>query len=161
MPFEVGEDNGEIIVFPGFAHIVFLEVFSTVYGEGIFPFGIHNHHRGDSGESMVRSGLQVVGRMVAAAVVGCVALHDGAVQLLHKWSYEFRVEMIVVARLACGEFHGHLAFGFASEGFIHLLDVFRSDILDEINDGCVVGGGCCWLFGGCRGSFRTATCSCD
>ena len=70
---------------------------------------------------------------VAAALIGGVALHDGAVQLLDQGRDEGGLEEVVAAGLAGGDLYSHLALQAHAQGAVDLLQGLGGDLLSEIN----------------------------
>ena len=70
---------------------------------------------------------------VALAVVGGVALDDGAVDVLNHGAHELRVQVVLVALLAGVDLHRHLAGKRDPQPFVHLHHCIRGDPFCEIN----------------------------
>lgn len=76
---EVGEDNKGIVVGEVRTHEVLRQARTAGDGDGEGAVRVHNIHVGDGGKSVILRHLHVHGGTGAAAAIGGVALHDGAV----------------------------------------------------------------------------------
>ena len=90
-------------------------------------------HLGDGREAVLGCGLEMVGHVAAASLVGGVALHDGAVDHLDEALDDVGAEVVGVAGLACGELYGHTAVGLAAESLIDLDEVCGENARAEID----------------------------
>ncbi len=136
----MGEDHREIVAGIVRADEVLLQVPASADGQGHLAVGIHDVHRGDLRETVFLRGFEVGFRGGPAAAVGRVALDDRAVDLLHQVFDEVRVQVVVVARFACGELDGHLAGGRASERLVNFHQCPGRDLPGEVDHGFRRGG---------------------
>ena len=103
----------------------------VAHGEFHFPFAVHDVHLGDSGKAVFGGGLHVVGDVAAAAVVGGVTLHDGAVDGFHELLDNVYAQVVGVAGLAGRELDGDAPFGDAPHGAINFHQIFCRDARTE------------------------------
>ena len=100
------------------------------------PLGVHQVHV-EGVPAMELQQLQVGCRMVPDAhveiAVGGVALHHGALDLLHHGSPEIGMEEVLVALLAGVDLHGHLAGEVDPQGVVELHHLLGGDLLREKN----------------------------
>jgi hypothetical protein len=68
----------------------------------------------------------------AGAAIGGVALHNGAVHLLHKVTDQLGPQIVARRRFAGGDLDGCLTFRRPAEGIVDLYQAFRRDIGGKI-----------------------------
>ena len=116
----MSEVDHEVVLLDVLADEVVLQMLLVFDREFDFALGIHDIDGGDGSEAVVLDGLEMgFGRRTLAGV-GRVALHDGAVHLLHQILDESRLEEVVAARLTGTNLDSNLAGGLATQGFVNL-----------------------------------------
>ena len=116
----------------GAIHEILFQVLAAFYRQGHFAVGIHDVHFRNRRKTVVGSSLEVCLRIGTSATIGRIALHDCAVHFPYKWCNECRLEKIMSARFAGGEFYRNLSFGFTTESLVDLHKIFRGNFLDKI-----------------------------
>ena len=81
---------------------------------------------------MVTESLPMGFAGVPAAFVGCVAFHDGPVQLFYQGGDQGGLQEVVSAWFAGGDLDGDLSMEFPAQGFIDLYEAFRGDLFCKI-----------------------------
>ena len=77
--------------------------------------------------------LDVLGRLVARAAVGCVALNNGAVDGVDDGLHKLGVQVVLVAVLAAMDLDGHLAGQLDAQLAVHLHNGFGGEFVGEID----------------------------
>ena len=85
---------------------VFFQVQAALDGKRKLAEFVEDIAGGDRGKTVVADGAPVVFGIEALALIGGVALHNGAVQPLHQRLDQGRLEKVVAARFAGGELDG-------------------------------------------------------
>ena len=67
---------------------------------------------------MLVNSLPVFLGVLAGASVGCATLHNGAIHLVDKVPDECGLQIVSVATLSGGDFHGYAAFGLTPQGMV-------------------------------------------
>ena len=129
---EVGEHEDGVVVVDVGAYKVFLELLAAGDGDGDVAVLVHDVAGGDVHKAVLLHGLPVGGGGVAAALIGGVALHDGALQLLDKRPNKGGLEEVVSAGLAGGDLDGHFSLQGDAQGVIDLLQGFCGQFFSEI-----------------------------
>ncbi len=133
MTFEMRQHNRKIVIQVVLAHEILFQVLAAFYRQGHFAVGIHDVHFRNRRKTVVGSSLEVCLRIGTSATIGRIALHDCAVHFPYKWCNECRLEKIMSARFAGGEFYRNLSFGFTTESLVDLHKIFRGNFLDKID----------------------------
>ena len=84
MTFEMGQDDREIIVRIVRTYDVIVYVPSAFHREPGFPFGIHNVHFCNGGETVFLGGTEMGCCIGATSAVCSVALYDSSVHFLYE-----------------------------------------------------------------------------
>ena len=118
--------------------MILLEDFSVGDGpDHVRPIGVHQVHIKIFGPAVLLQELAVCLSVVTHAgsgvAVGGIALHHGAVDLLHHGPPELRAQKILVALLPGVDLHRHLAGQLHSQGVVQLNNFFRGDLPGEID----------------------------
>ena len=132
---EVCEVDHEVVVLQVRAHDVVLDVRGVLHGDVELTLLVHQVHLEAGCEAVLLDGLPMSLEGVAAAFVGGVALHDGAVHLVHQQSDELRLQVVRVARLAGGNLHGYASLGFAAQCLVDLHQRLRRDVARHVDGG--------------------------
>ena len=133
MTLEVGEVYHEVVVLQSRSHEVVLYVGGVAHRYLELAVGVHYLHLGNLGESVFLSHAHVFLCRAAASAVSRVALHDGAVHLLHQRTDERGLQIVGVAGLAGAHFHCHAALCLASERLVYLDERFGRDVARHVN----------------------------
>ncbi len=125
MSFEVGEIDHIVVAGEVIAHYVVFDVAPVAYRYHHLPLFVHQIHRGYGVEAMLMDCLPVGLDGVALALIGGVALHDGAAHGVDELAYQRGFEIVGIAGFAGADLHGHaVAVGRPAKRFIHLHEGF-------------------------------------
>ena len=125
---EVGQHQEGIVVRKVCADIVLCQSGSTYHRQCHRAVFIHNDHIGNGRKAVILSYLIVHRRVGAGASVGGVALHNGAVDLMHNVCDQGGVQIIAGGRFSCGELHGHISSGGPVQSLINRHQALRGDV---------------------------------
>ena len=130
---EVSQINHEVIVLQVRAYDVILNVRRILHGYLELALLVHQVHVEARREAMVANHLPVVFKGHALALVGGVALNDGASHLVHQLSYQLRLQIVGVSSLAGRDFHGHAALSLAAKGMVDFHKRLWADVASHVD----------------------------
>ena len=133
MPLEVRKDEHRSVVFQMFPDDVFLQVEAVAHGNEHVVELVHDVAGGNGLEAVVFNGLPVIFGIQPFSAVGGAAFHDGSVQLPDQRRDEGRLQEMMSAGFARGNFHRNVALQRMSQSFIELDQAFRRDGAGEIH----------------------------
>ena len=133
MPFEMREDNDEIVIGKMGADEILLQVSAALHGQSHFTVGIHDIHRSDCREAVFLSGPAMRFRIGTTSAVSRIALYYRSVHPPYQILYQRRLQIVVAARFARGELHGHLAGGLPAENLINLYKILRVYLFEHVH----------------------------
>ena len=134
MTLEVDEHEHTVIILDVFAQIVDLEDLAVLDGPfDVRTLGVHDVNIKQVAPMMLLHQLDVLGRLVARAAVGCVALNNGAVDGVDDGLHKLGVQVVLVAVLAAMDLDGHLAGQLDAQLAVHLHNGFGGEFVGEID----------------------------
>ena len=130
---EVGQHQKGIVVGKVTAHIIYIDA-DTVFDRDLHAaFLVQNVQLRYLQQAVVPGLLAVHGGGGAAATVGGVALHDGAVHPVDQISDQLRAQVVAALALAGGHFDAHLAGQLNAPRLIGRDQAFRGNVADEVH----------------------------
>ena len=133
---EVDEHEHTVIILDVLAQIVDLEDLAVLDGPfDVRTLGVHDVNIKQVAPMMLLHQLDVLGRLVARAAVGCVALNNGAVDGVDDGLHKLGVQVVLVAILAAVDLDGHLAGQLDAQLAVHLHNGFGGEFVGEIDCG--------------------------
>ena len=131
---EVDEYEHTVIILDVLAQIVDLEDLAVFDGPfDVRTLGVHDVNIKQVAPMMLLHQLDVLGRLVARAAVGCVALNNGAVDGVDDGLHKLGVQVVLVAVLAAMDLDGHLAGQLDAKLAVHLHNGFGGELVGEID----------------------------
>ena len=130
---EMGENHPVRVVLRVAADDYLREPAAAGHGPFHFAFLIHQIEIRDSGKAVILSHLLVHGGGGAGTAVSRVALHNGAVHLLHQIFDELRAQIVACGRLAGRDLDGGFSGRGPAEGIVDFYETFRGDVGGEID----------------------------
>lgn len=115
------------------AYEICLEMSAVDYGDGYVAVGIEEVDRGNVGKAVFGDDFEVFGGGGAATGVGGVAFDNGAIELSDEGLNKLRIEKIMPAGLAGGNFDGDRSGEIGMKGLKNLDKAGGSDSFGEIN----------------------------
>ena len=128
----MGEHQQGVIVDQVSAHKIFLNLFAVGDGQFQIAFLVHDVHRGGGGPAVEIHGVLVSAGGVASAVVGGVALHNGAAHLVDHGLHKVRAQEVLVAWFAGVELDGHLAGKLYAQSVVQAEHGGRGEVGGEV-----------------------------
>src|SRR5574344_499933 len=99
---------------------IILDVSLVFHWYSEFTIFIHYVDIGNLVKSMFCYGLAMFCGSRTPSFVSCIAFYDGAVHMMDQFSDEFRLKIIMTARLTSADFHSDSAMSLLSKCLINL-----------------------------------------
>ncbi len=133
MALKMGQHQQRIVLLHVAAHKVFVNTPAAVDRQLKIAFLVQNIHRGNLRPAVELHGFPVGFGGVALAFIGGIALHNGAVYLVHHGLHEIGADKVLVPHLAGMHLHRHLAGQLCPQRIIQADHRFGCDLLRKIN----------------------------
>ena len=131
----MAEHQHRVIIGQVFAHVVFVDLLPVGdVQHQVGALGVQNVHGEVLAPAVQIHGLPVLLGGIAAALIGGVALHHGAVDVLDHGLHKFRAQIVLVAHLARVELDGHLSGQLNAQLFVHPHDGLGGEFSCEVDD---------------------------